>query len=88
MSFLIILEHVEKMEGKVEKFKKVELFILEVVTIVTIQITDGTSWLGKDLKLNRSFGQIYVLLLKKRACRRLIRQARYDYASSTVHCVF
>jgi hypothetical protein len=41
----------------------IELFLLiKVVAIVAIQITDGAGWLGEDLKLTRSSGQICVFL--------------------------
>jgi len=33
---------------------RIELFLLKVVAIVAIQITDGACWLGEDLKLARS----------------------------------
>jgi len=40
----------------------IELFLLKVVAIVAIQITDRAGWLGEDLKLTRGSGQICVFL--------------------------
>jgi len=40
----------------------IELFLLKIIAIVAIQITDGAGWLGEDLKLTRDFGQICVFL--------------------------
>jgi hypothetical protein len=34
----------------------VEVYLVQVVTVVTVQVADGANWFGKHLKLPGSFG--------------------------------
>jgi len=39
---------------------RIEVFLLQVVTIMTVQITDGTNGLGKNLKFTGGFSHFLI----------------------------
>ena len=44
---------------------RVEMFFLQIVAVVTVQVADGANRLDKDLKVARSFGHICIFYPKK-----------------------
>jgi hypothetical protein len=42
----------------------IEVFLIQVITIVTVEVADGTSRFGKNLKLTGSFGHCLILHLR------------------------